>query len=71
MSSPYRRVTPAFADDGARLGADVVRYSIIAVDLHHLILSSIDWFGLMWGFGQDELLRLKPVRGNARRVIAS
>jgi hypothetical protein len=22
---PYRRFTPAFADDGARLGADVVR----------------------------------------------
>jgi hypothetical protein len=36
---PYRRFTPAFTDDGARLGADVVRYSFIAVDLHHLLLA--------------------------------
>ena len=25
---PYRRFAPAFADDGARPGADVVRYSV-------------------------------------------
>ena len=34
---PYRRFTPALADDGARLGADVGRYSFIVVDLHHLL----------------------------------
>jgi hypothetical protein len=38
---PYRRFTPAFTDDGARLGADVVRYSFIAVDLHHLLLAGL------------------------------
>ena len=36
---PYRRFTPAFTDDGARLGADVVRYSFIVMDLHHLLLA--------------------------------
>jgi hypothetical protein len=38
---PCRRFTPALADDGARLGADVVRYSFIAVDLHHLLLAGL------------------------------
>jgi hypothetical protein len=38
---PCRRFTPAFAGDGARLGADVVRYSFIAVDLHHLLLAGL------------------------------
>jgi hypothetical protein len=39
---PYRRFTPAFTGDGARLGADVVRYSFIAVvDLHHLLLAGL------------------------------
>jgi hypothetical protein len=38
---PCRRFTPAFTDDGARLGADVVRYSFIAVDLHHLLLAGL------------------------------
>ena len=32
---PYRR----FAVTGARLGADVVRYSFTAVDFHHLLLA--------------------------------
>jgi hypothetical protein len=34
---PYRRFTPALTDDGARLGADVDRYSFTVVDLHHLL----------------------------------
>ena len=34
---PCRRFTGALTDDGARLGADVGRYSFIAVDLHHLV----------------------------------
>jgi hypothetical protein len=34
---PYRRFTAALTDDGARLGADVERYSFIVVDLHHLL----------------------------------
>jgi len=38
---PYRRFTADLADDSARLGADVVRYSFIAVDLHHLLLAGL------------------------------
>ena len=34
---PYRRFTAALAGDGARLGADVDRYSFTVVDLHHLL----------------------------------
>jgi hypothetical protein len=36
---PWRR--SAITDDGARLGADVVRYSFIAVDFHHLLLAGL------------------------------
>jgi len=32
---------PALADDGARLRADVDRYSFIAVDLHHLLFAGL------------------------------
>ncbi len=38
---PCRRFTFALTDDGARLGADVVRYSFIVVDLHHLLLAGL------------------------------
>jgi hypothetical protein len=38
---PCRRFTPALAGDGARLGADAVRYSFIAVDFHHLLLAGL------------------------------
>jgi hypothetical protein len=38
---PCRRFAPALADNDARLGADVVRYSFIAVDLHHLLLAGL------------------------------
>lgn len=38
---PCRRFTPALTDDSARLGADVVRYSFIVVDLHHLLLAGL------------------------------
>ena len=34
---PCRRFTDALADACARLGADVVRYTFTAVDLHHLL----------------------------------
>ena len=33
---PYRRFAPALADRRARLGADVIRYSFIAEDVHPL-----------------------------------
>jgi hypothetical protein len=36
---PCRRFADILADACARLGADVGRYSFIAVDLHHLLLA--------------------------------
>ena len=38
---PYRRFAPGLAADDARLGADVVRYSFIVVDLHLLLLAGL------------------------------
>jgi hypothetical protein len=38
---PCRRFADILADACAWLGADVVRYSFIAVDLHHLLLASL------------------------------
>ncbi len=38
---PYRRFAVTLASDCARLGADAVRYSFIAVDLHHLFLAGL------------------------------
>jgi hypothetical protein len=38
---PYRRFAGILADARARLGADVVRYSFIAMDLHHLLLAGL------------------------------
>jgi hypothetical protein len=37
----YRRYTDILADACARIGADVVRYTFIAVDLHHLLLAGL------------------------------
>jgi hypothetical protein len=36
---PCRRFAAALTDDRARLGADVVRYSVIASDLHRLLVA--------------------------------
>lgn len=38
---PCRRFADILAGACARLGADVVRYSFIAVDLHHLLLAGL------------------------------
>ena len=38
---PYRRFAYALAVADARLGADVVCYSFIVVDLHHLLLAGL------------------------------
>ena len=38
---PCRRFADTLADACARLGADVVRYAFIAVDLHHLLLAGL------------------------------
>ena len=38
---PYRRFAVALTDDHARLGADVVRYTVIASDLHRLLVAGL------------------------------
>ena len=38
---PYRRFADILTAACARLGADVVRYSFIVVDLHHLLLAGL------------------------------
>jgi hypothetical protein len=38
---PCRRFACTLADTCARLGADAVRYTFIAVDLHHLLLAGL------------------------------
>lgn len=38
---PCRRFAATLTSDNARLGADVDRYSFIAVDLHHLLLAGL------------------------------
>jgi hypothetical protein len=38
---PCRRFADTLADACARLGADVARYTSIAVDLHHLLLAGL------------------------------
>lgn len=38
---PCRRFADILTDACARLGADVVRYSFIVVDLHHLLLAGL------------------------------
>jgi hypothetical protein len=40
-TSPYRRFAGLLTDACARLGADVVRYTFIAVDLHHLLFAGL------------------------------
>ena len=41
LCAPYRRFADVLAGASARLGADVVRYTFIAVDLHHLLLAGL------------------------------
>jgi hypothetical protein len=38
---PYRRFAEVLADNCARLGADVVCYTFIVMDLHHLLLAGL------------------------------
>jgi hypothetical protein len=38
---PYRRFAVALTDDRAQLGAHVVRYSVIASDLHRLLVAGL------------------------------
>ncbi|MEX3968935.1 hypothetical protein AB4Y42_43810, partial [Paraburkholderia sp. EG286B] len=38
---PYRRFADILTDAHARLGADVVRYTFIVMDFHHLLLTGL------------------------------
>ena len=53
---PCRRFAEVLADTCARLGADVVRYSFIAVDSHPLLLAGLP------AHSQREYYRLRPFR---------
>jgi hypothetical protein len=48
---PCRRFAGPLAGTGARLGADVDRYSFIAVDLHHLLLAGLPAHYCCYGNG--------------------
>jgi len=42
LCAPLADASPAIlADTGARLGADVGRYSFIVMDFHHLLLAGL------------------------------
>ena len=41
LYAPLPTLRPGLAADDARLGADAVRYSFIAVDFHHLLLADL------------------------------
>ena len=57
---PCRRFADALAGACARLGADVVRYSFTAVDLHHLLLAGLPAHRqLPWPVDDNYLGRLK------------
>ena len=64
---PYRRFAGTLAGTSARLGADVGRYSFIAVDLHHLLLAGLPahyW----WRIGQATRAAKREVRVVARGI---
>jgi hypothetical protein len=50
---PCRRFADTLADACARLGADVGRYSFIAVDLHHLLLAGLPAHPWKNAFAED------------------
>ena len=75
---PCRRFADALADTCARLGADVVCYAFIAVDLHHILLADLSahsGVGLSrsmryatnpsWGVLRDPLLLCARLATNA------
>ena len=61
---PYRRFAEVLADNCARLGADVVCYSFIAVDLHHLLLAGLPAHAKrnppIWSFARLAATRASP-----------
>jgi hypothetical protein len=65
---PCRRFADILADACARLGADVVRYSFIAVDLHHLLLAGLPAYPCQNSKSPGFRGSLYPSRGAARPI---
>src|SRR5207344_3344041 len=63
---PYRRFADALADTCARLGDDVVRYSFIVVDLHHLLLAGLPAHPCSNLYGNARRDGLQPLPGPGR-----
>ena len=62
---PCRRFADVLTGADARLGVDVVRYSFIVVDLHHLLLAGLP---ALSATGQStKSLRSSPLRGGKSR----
>jgi len=66
---PCRRFADTLADANARLGADAVRYSFIAVDFHHLLFAGLfrrtiflDFCSTLCGCGETELQASQSLR---------
>jgi hypothetical protein len=57
---PYRRFAVALTDDNARLGANVDRYSVIASDLHRLLLAGLPAHCERFWTLPDKILLLVP-----------
>ena len=62
---PYRRFVGVLTNANARLGADVDRYSLIVVDLHHLLLAGLPahFESYMPSHAVGSLWRVYPVHG--------
>jgi hypothetical protein len=57
---PCRRSVHTLTGNNARCGADVVRYSFIAADLHHLLLAGLPAHTQPMGANGE--LRLEPLQ---------
>jgi len=67
---PYRRFAAALTVDTARLGADVVRYSFIVMDFHHILLAGLPAHAKQskLGYGSFGLLRRFAPRNDGRWI---
>ena len=70
---PYRRFATALTDDNARLGANVDRYSVIASDLHRLLVAGLpahcERFWTLPVLGVKRRLRMIENKGLLTRKI--
>src|ERR1019366_31648 len=68
---PCRRFADTLADANARLGADAVRYSFIAVDFHHLLFAGFDRRTIILEFCTSSMMRGGQLSSTSRRGGAS